>query len=644
MRSTTTAAAVLAAAPLAYGWNLPNVFKRQNDQCDTITTEEIKNLPNNALFTRWRSQSHFIAPAGWMNDPAGFMYDPVRDEYHGHYQWHPNHINWGNISWGGAVSKDLINWEDQGGWRDAEALALGPTGNGSHDGLGIFSGSALSVNLQGEQDGTLLLFYTGAQFLPTKWLFPYTRGTESQSMALSTDGGKTWERLENNPVINASTNEPPMNWDLTGFRDPFIEPNPELDALRGVEKHFYSVWGSGIKGVGPRMPLWAAPANDLTNWTFLGSLWEPAQNTSLGPILSTGQYAYNFELSGFFRLKDRAGEDHWYTNMGTEGGGGPDVPFHTNAQWQLWNEGEVVRRQNGSVEFIPTIGGAGDWGLGYAATSFNDTKNNRRVQYAWIKEDNLGDQALFSAPQQGFQGALTIPRELFVHEVDGVTNTTELTEAKFVTVKNGTAFTLGVRPVEDVADGLREVAAYSDFAPRTYDRSTILQSNTTSHVNIKATVKNATGPVGLTIGASPDGEEFTNIIYEPSNYTILVDRRQSTTMDLFNRETITGYFQPYKLLSTNETEEISFDVWVDGSAVEIYVNERFALSARIYPSKTCSTGWGVFVGEDSEAEFGKVEAWDGTKNVWPQRPANSSSELVIDTPEETNNGAWWIGN
>lgn len=28
------------------------------------------------------------------------MYDPTTDTYHLHYQFHPNHINWGNISWG----------------------------------------------------------------------------------------------------------------------------------------------------------------------------------------------------------------------------------------------------------------------------------------------------------------------------------------------------------------------------------------------------------------------------------------------------------------------------------------------------------------------------------------------------------------
>lgn len=30
----------------------------------------------------------------------------------------------------------MITWQDKGGWRDDEAVALEPTGNGSYDGLG----------------------------------------------------------------------------------------------------------------------------------------------------------------------------------------------------------------------------------------------------------------------------------------------------------------------------------------------------------------------------------------------------------------------------------------------------------------------------------------------------------------------------
>lgn len=67
---------------------------------DVLTAEIIDSLGNNTLFNRWRPTYHFISPAGWLNDPCGMLYDPAEDLYHLHYQWHPNHVNWGNISWG----------------------------------------------------------------------------------------------------------------------------------------------------------------------------------------------------------------------------------------------------------------------------------------------------------------------------------------------------------------------------------------------------------------------------------------------------------------------------------------------------------------------------------------------------------------
>ena len=207
-------------------------------------------------------------------------------------------MNWGNISWGHAISKDLITWTDvphQGtpAWRDSNAEALGPTGNGSYNGLGIFSGTAQPVSLQGREDGTLLIFYTSVSYLPLGWNTPYIPGTETQSMATSTDGGRTWQEYGKNPVIKA----PPPGWDITGWRDPFFEPWPEMDQLLGqTEPHYYAVFGSGIRGVGPRMPLYSAPARDLTNWTFLGALWEPTANTAFGSMIATGNWAYSFEV------------------------------------------------------------------------------------------------------------------------------------------------------------------------------------------------------------------------------------------------------------------------------------------------------------------------------------------------------------
>lgn len=434
------------------------------------------------------------------------------------------------------------------------------------------------------------------------------------------------------------------------FRDPFFEPWPAMDKLLGMsEPHYYAVFGSGIKDVGPRIPLWTAPARDLTKWEFLGALWEPAENTSFGPVLSTGSYGDNFEVSGLYSLPDSKGEWHYFINMGTEGG---NVSFHESSHWLLWAEGTISRRENGSAQFTPVAVGAADWGLGYAGTSFNDTKNNRRVQWAWAPEDIVANGGIFSAKQQGFQGSLTLPRELFVHEVDDVVDTNGAVAAskEAVLTANGlktyTARTLGIRPLADVVQGFTANATHKSYGSKTYKSSAIVQKQGDAHMELKATISSATGAYGLRIAASRDMMEYTTIMYEPSNNTVIVDRTRSSTIVGFNNATVTGYFIPYtvKSSSTTKQEPITMDVFIDGSLVELYINERFALSTRIYPSMQCSTGFGVYVAEASEATFESLDAWMGTMNVWPDRPLNSSSPLLWDTAAETGNYTWWSGN
>ena len=123
---------------------------------------------------------------------------------------------------------------------------------------------------------------------------------------------------------------------------------------------------------------------------------------------------------------------------------------------------------------------------------------------------------------------------------------------------------------------------------------------------------------------------------------MLVNRDFSSTIEGFANATVTGYFSPYTV--NGKTEAITFDIFVDGSIVEIYINERFALTTRIYPSQLCSTGFGVYVADGSSVEFGSIEAWLGTLNVWPERPLDSSSPLLWDSAAETNNYTWWSGN
>lgn len=109
----------------------------------------------------YRGQYHFSPQKNWMNDPNGLLYH--NGTYHLFFQYNPGGIEWGNISWGHAISEDLTHWEEQ-------PVALLARGFGSNVTEMYFSGSAVADvnNTSGfGKDGKTPLVAMYTSYVPT---------------------------------------------------------------------------------------------------------------------------------------------------------------------------------------------------------------------------------------------------------------------------------------------------------------------------------------------------------------------------------------------------------------------------------------------------------------------------------------------
>jgi fructan beta-fructosidase len=146
----------------------------------------------------FRPQFHFSPERNWMNDPNGMVYH--EGEYHLFYQYNPFGDKWGHMSWGHALSRDLVHWKHL-------PVALVEEGD-----LRIYSGSAVVDFANSSGFGTdrspLVAIYTGHREETS------TRPqVEDQRLAYSNDRGRSWTHYPGNPVLDIG---------LSDFRDPKV--------------------------------------------------------------------------------------------------------------------------------------------------------------------------------------------------------------------------------------------------------------------------------------------------------------------------------------------------------------------------------------------------------------------------------------
>ena len=161
-------------------------------------------LPCAATAADYRPVYHFAPQQNWMNEPNGLI--KIGDKWHLFFQHNPFAPVWANLSWGHAISTDLVNW------------TYLPVALAYEGGIMAFSGTACfdAANTSGlgtPSNPPYLAFYTG--------YFPDS-GIQDQRLAYSLDQGVTWQKYSGNPIISAAQETPHDITDGKETRDPKV--------------------------------------------------------------------------------------------------------------------------------------------------------------------------------------------------------------------------------------------------------------------------------------------------------------------------------------------------------------------------------------------------------------------------------------
>lgn len=398
-----------------------------------------KAKPN--TFARWRPKYHLLAVNGWMNDPCGLNYDPHRRQYHAFFQWNPLGNDWGNMSWGHAVSDDMVHW------KVFNHPVLEP--DRAYDGDGVFTGGLFPSDLDGEANGNLTIIYTSVSKTPIHYTLPYSYGCETLSLATSNDGGFSWNKFEGNPILPG----PPSDGSAISWRDPYVARWPGMSRALGLPPHqVYGLISGGIRHKTPTTWLYAVNSGDLTDWRCIGPLINIGR--SFRPSGADFDMGINFECSNFMSLEDPDGCSRDFLIMSCEGvrAGGTATDDASSAciKTQGWMSGPLRIDNTGSAEMQWECGGRLDFGTFYAGNSFWDPTIRQQVMMGWIPEESLPDAARH---QQKWSGCLSLPRVLKCSRLANVTGSRhgDLSNmgAFAVTPNHGGTFTLhtlGVSP------------------------------------------------------------------------------------------------------------------------------------------------------------------------------------------------------
>ena len=317
---------------------------------------------------QYRPLYHHTPAYGWMNDPNGmFFKDGV---WHLYFQHNPYGSQWENMTWGHSTSTDLIHWTFQGDPVQPDAWGA------------IFSGSSVvdKNDTAGFGENAIVALYTSAG------------ENQTQSMAYSTDNGKTFTKYDGNPIITSN---------VPDFRDPHMFWNEDIKK-----------WNM-ILAAGQQMNIYSS--DNLKDWKFESSFG--AEYGSHGGV---------WECPDLMKMKVRGTDKEKWMLVCNINPGGPSGGSATQ-----YFVGDFDGHKF-TCESKPEVTKWMDYGKDhYATVTFDNAPNGRHVALAWMSNWQYANQV----PTMQYRSANSIPRDLGLFEYKGntycsVTPSEEITAAR----------------------------------------------------------------------------------------------------------------------------------------------------------------------------------------------------------------------
>ncbi len=290
---------------------------------------------------------------------------------------------------------------------------------------------------------------------------------------------------------------------------------------------------------------------DLIDWQYQGPLY---QEKSLDSVTM-------WECPNFFKLEDK------YVLL---------VSLFPDIQGVYYYVGSFDGRR-----FMPQIQGYYEPGPIFYAPQVRQFQDGKPILFGWLLEG----RSKTAIKSSGWAGVQSLPRELALDD-------------------NGYLIS---KPLDALAT-LREACVIKkDIGLQPGERERVPVRG--RYLEIVAQVSCEAGVFVLAVLASPDGAEVTYIQCDFDAKTFTLDTSRSSQSDQ-----VTGAKQTVNMPEPT-SKAIKIHAFIDGSVIEVWIDDRVVLSGRAYPTMAESDGLYLF-SKAAHAKLDLLRVWQMAA-IWP---------------------------